>query len=227
MKRVLYIILVKTLLVLLFSLNVSTNAQTPLQMQVNGESSLLLNETISEASGVKERDTVISTEDELLGKSDIRGKLIITVTPSEASDGDVYINDKLEGKAPVSATLLPGNYRIIVKKQGFVDYYDEVMILKKETIRVDIEMIPLIVKRESGDRTWNWVISGLAVLGSAASVYYYTETQSNYDNYQSNTICTECEELKNKAEQSANRYNVSIIVNAATLIASLMLWIFN
>jgi len=208
--------------------NISCEGYAPLKLEFSGlgikpESQKIWEIRISEDAG---KDTVISTEDELLGKSDIRGKLIITVTPGEASDGDVYINDRLEGKAPLSITLLQGSYKLKVRKEGYFDNFREIRIIKKEETKVNMEMIPLIVKRES-NRTWNWVISGLAVLGSAASVYYYTETKSNYDNYQNNTICIECEELKNKTEESEKRYNISLSVNAATLITSLMLWIFN
>lgn len=208
--------------------NISCDGYAPLKLEFSGlgikpESQRIWEIRISEDAA---RDTVISTEDELLGKSDIRGKLIITVTPAEASDGDVYINDRLEGKAPLSATLLQGSYKLKVRKEGYFDNFREIRIIKKEETKVNIEMIPLIVKRES-NRTLNWVISGLAVLGSAASVYYYTETKNNYNNYQSNTICIECEELKKKTEESEKRYNISLTINAASLITSLMLWIFN
>ncbi|MFN3699613.1 MAG: PEGA domain-containing protein, partial [Dictyoglomus sp.] len=55
----------------------------------------------------------------------VRSKIDIYSNPSEAQ---VYINDKYEGITPLSVMLLPGNYRVTLKKEGYEDYNTNIVV---------------------------------------------------------------------------------------------------
>lgn len=55
----------------------------------------------------------------------IRSKINIYSNPSGAQ---VYINDKYEGNTPLTLSLLPGNYRVVLKKEGYEDYYTNIVV---------------------------------------------------------------------------------------------------
>lgn len=55
----------------------------------------------------------------------VRSKINIYSNPSGA---EVYVNDKYEGNTPLTLSLLPGNYRITLKKEGYEDYYTNIVV---------------------------------------------------------------------------------------------------
>jgi len=66
---------------------------------------------------------------------------------SEPSKSMVFHNEKYLGKTPYHhLEVLPGNYEITLRKQGFQDYHTKVAAILEETVTVNAALQPLLVK---------------------------------------------------------------------------------
>lgn len=74
-----------------------------------------------------------------------KGTLIIT---SEPSDADIYINSKFIGKTPKTIkNLLPGVYKILITKENYADYQEDVSIEAGEVYELRVTLKQKVVKK--------------------------------------------------------------------------------
>ncbi len=58
-------------------------------------------------------------------EAQVRSKINIYSNPSGAQ---VYLNDEYQGTTPLTLMLLPGNYRVTLKKEGYLDYSTNIVV---------------------------------------------------------------------------------------------------
>lgn len=95
------------------------------------------------------------------------GTLVVASTPPGAEVRLRAAGEPLLGKTPLeSASLAPGNYVLVLRKDGYVETARGVAIVEKEVVRLDLvleKLPPVAVKKKK-----YWIIG--AVLGPLAAV---------------------------------------------------------
>jgi hypothetical protein len=93
------------------------------------------------------------------------GVLRVTTTPVL---GDVYVDDKLAGHAPVEASVAAGPHRIVVKSSGMRDTATQTVVGVGETreVTVDLEKTTPVYAQ-----WWFWTTIGVVVVGGVVITY--------------------------------------------------------
>jgi hypothetical protein len=93
------------------------------------------------------------------------GVLRVTTTPVL---GDVYVDDKLAGHAPVEASVAAGPHRIVVKSSGMRDTTTQTVVGVGETreVTVDLEKTTPVYTQ-----WWFWTTIGVVVAGGVVITY--------------------------------------------------------
>jgi len=187
--------------------------------KLNGYTTEERNVTITEANETKIDINLIT---------DIQtGVVDINVSPLQASDAQIYLNDVFKGNAPLSISLMPGYYNVMAKKYGYQDVAKDVTLQKNGSEKILLNMKPVLSDAATKNRTWNWITTGLAVVGGAVALYYYSDTKSNYDSYKTATTPTTAKDLRAKTEAGAKMFNITFSVSAASLVTTAILWFAN
>ncbi|MDI6791462.1 MAG: PEGA domain-containing protein [bacterium] len=74
----------------------------------------------------------------------IKPKLATITVASEPSSASVYLDGKIIGSTPLSKTVAPGRYTIVVRKEGFEDWSGEVTLSEDEKKSIKAELKPVI-----------------------------------------------------------------------------------
>ena len=121
-----------------------TNRKTPSELELSeGEHTLKL--TLEGYSTLQTTVVVEKDKENIFGfvlqkLSTTTGILTVNSNPTGAS---VYINDTYKGKTPFKVSLSKGNYKVTLKKEGYLDYSTTVKIEENKETTINVTLAKL------------------------------------------------------------------------------------
>ncbi len=129
----------------------------------------------------------------------------IKTTPSVAT---VFINDEINGVAgttPLELPISPGNYKIIIKKEGYKTIEQPIDVPKGQTLVLDYAMQPVAKPKDAGGGgrfpTGPVLLGGFGVVSGIASWLAYSEYSAD------NTQIEKWDALKQTGASRPDGYN--------------------
>lgn len=139
-----------------------------------------------------------------------RANVIIESNPSDAIGSSIFINDSLiNNKSPAIIPLTLGEYKITLKKHGFIDNSRiiELKDVKNYPLVFDMRKLitnPTILKHKRNSNIW--LIS--TIISGGTAIYSYSKMNKLYDEYQVAT--SNAEDIHNKYKTYETLYPITI-----------------
>ena len=106
---------------------------------------------------------------------DIAGKKSHKLTIDSAPKGaEVFVNNKLLGKTPLSRNVIAGSsFKLRLKYAGYQDWEKALTLTRDEELNVE-----MVAKAKSSSRTWLWVAGGVGAAAIGATAYILTSSDN-------------------------------------------------
>jgi len=170
----------------------------------------------------------------VLGSQDIKkiqldplprlGMLSVIISPFEASDADIYVNDERKGRAPFVIPMIIGDYNIRAQCSGFSEQNIKFVIKEKEKTNIQIKLEPLTEARQVAISSWSmrkWIGVGAAAAATAVGIYFYTKYSSNYRDYKSTIDSDNAAKFKDATQKNQKYFQISISLGSVAAAGSI------
>jgi len=147
------------------------------------------------------------------------GKLSVMVSPSEARDAEIFINEKSYGHAPkIISDLLEGTYAVHLQKKGYLPCRDEVNIQYQKDHSFEPVMVTYAGSRKAVRDKWKrWghtTLIGTALFLGGGLGCDFLANQS-FDKYKESATVSDVENYRKKTDDYSDYRNISYGVGAA------------
>lgn len=156
------------------------------------------------------------------------GSVSVMVEPFEASDAEVFVNEVQKGNAPLVLPLVIGSYSITAKKSGFLDVSEQLAIRENEKQKLILQMLTYEGSRQQGLGRWNtakWIGVVATIASAAATGYFYSAAETDYDYYRKATSTDEAVSLRESTQRKDLYFKIGIGVSGAALATTLYSWL--
>jgi hypothetical protein len=157
-----------------------------------------------------------------------QGGVSVIVSPNAAADASIYVNDQLQGRAPLAFRLLIGDYTLKAEKPGYLDLTQALSVKEGETQSIRLTMMTYEGSRQAvRDRwgTYKWVSGGVAVLAGGAGVYFKLAANDAYKQYKAATITSDAVSLREKTQRNDNLSRIAIGAAIGFAVTTAVTWI--
>jgi len=165
----------------------------------------------------EEKLLILNAGDNIEHTFNLKPKMGNLVVKSNPLGADIFINDSLVvPKTEAKIPLLIGNYKVKVKKQGFLPYINDAFVYENKNTQFNTKMEPdptLTMMKYKKRRNF-WMISAIVSAGVGA----YSSLQSNklYDEYQ--TVTNNAADLHKKIDTFDNVAPIALGVAGFCLV---------
>ena len=155
------------------------------------------------------------------------GAVSVIVSPFEASDADIYVNDERKGRAPFVIPMIIGDYTIRARHSGFAEQNFKFAIKEKEKTNIQFNLESLTEARQVAISSWSlrkWIGAGSAVAASAAGIYFYAKYGSNYRDYKGTIDSDQAAKFRDATQKNQKYFQFSISLGSVAAAVSLFSW---
>jgi len=156
-------------------------------------------------------------------------KLSIISEPIETKDAEIYLNDELQKQVtPAVMALLIGDYRVALKKTGYLETLDKVSLAEGDSKTLRISMQTYAGSRLQKRKTWSrrkWLNFAAGVVWLGAGYYCNTLGDQYYRDYQDARTNSRAEATWNNTEAFFNYRDISYSISIAPFIFGVYSWI--
>ncbi len=155
------------------------------------------------------------------------GTLTISVVPEKAADAEIYIDDELKGKTPLTIKYLIGTHKVSASKLNYLLESKSVNIKENLESRVELRLLTQEEMKIEISEDWKSVrkISLMTFGGSSlisGILYWYAE--HNYSNYNSSKVSSVAMKYRNRADNANNVLKVFTGIAGTALIGTVFSW---
>jgi len=151
-----------------------------------------------------------------------KGSLSLISEPFGSQGAEIYIDGILQPKStPAVIPLLIGDYDITLKKEGYADFRQEVIISDGDNKKVVAQMQTYRGSLQEKFNTYKkkkyyWLGASAALF--AGGYFFQTQADSHYESYLISTSTPEATDLHDKVENNNRNSTISYGLAAAALI---------
>lgn len=155
-----------------------------------------------------------------------KGSLSLITEPFDSQGAEIYIDGILQPKTtPAVIPLLIGNYDITLKKEGYADFRQEVIISDGDNKKVVAQMQTYRGSLQEKLNTYKkkkyyWLGASAAFL--AGGYFFQTQADSHYESYLISTSTPEATDLHDKVENNNRNATLSYGLSAVALIPAIV-----
>jgi len=153
------------------------------------------------------------------------GSVTILVEPNEARDADIFINNKMRGKAPQVMPLAIGEYRVMAKKLNFLDVMKSISIKENEQSRLTLSMIAIdgsVLQKNNFLSTTAWISGAASVLAGGAAIYFNSQKNNAYNNYKIAATTADADKNRDLVTKNNTYYKVSVSIVGVAVVAAIV-----
>ena len=156
------------------------------------------------------------------------GRLSIIVEPNAAGDAGIYVNDHLQGTAPLAFRLLMGDYTLTAKKAGYLDLSQALAVAEGDMQSLRLKMITYEGSRQATKDQWGtvkWISGGACLLAGGSALYFKSVADEYYSKYQSATLSTDAASYRDKTNSNDKLRKIALGAAVGLGATAIITWI--